>query len=70
MEGWGIFGRECHCVCVTVELVSSVYHCTCRTVLHCNQRVYRDEWPLLTFETEVHGDSKITNESGPSLVNS
>ncbi len=25
-------------------------------------------WPLLTVETEVNGDSKSTNERGPSLV--
>ncbi len=27
-------------------------------------------WPLLTVETEVNGDSKSTNERGPSLVGS
>jgi hypothetical protein len=27
-------------------------------------------WPLLTVETEVNGDSKRTNERGPSLVGS
>ncbi len=25
-------------------------------------------WPLLTVETEVNGDSKSTNERGPSFV--
>ncbi len=25
-------------------------------------------WPLLTVETEANGDSKSTNERGPSLV--
>jgi hypothetical protein len=28
----------------------------------------REGWPLLTVETEVNGDSKSTNERGPSLV--
>ncbi len=27
-------------------------------------------WPLLTFETEVNGDSKSANEKGPALVGS
>jgi hypothetical protein len=27
-------------------------------------------WPLLTVETETNGDSKSTNELGPSLVGS
>ncbi len=27
-------------------------------------------WPLLTVETELIGDSKNTNERGPSLVGS
>jgi hypothetical protein len=30
----------------------------------------REEWPLLTLETEMNGDSKSTNERGPSLVGS
>jgi hypothetical protein len=30
----------------------------------------REGWPLLTVETEVNGDSKSTNERGPSLVSS
>jgi hypothetical protein len=34
------------------------------------QRDYREGWPLLTVETEVNGDSKRTNERGPSLVGS
>ncbi len=25
-------------------------------------------WPLLTMETAVNGDSKSTNERGPSMV--
>jgi hypothetical protein len=33
-------------------------------------RETREGWPLLTVETEVNGDSKITNEKGPSLVGS
>ncbi len=28
----------------------------------------REGWPLLTVETEVNGDSKSTNESGPSMI--
>ncbi len=32
--------------------------------------VAREGWPLLTVETEVNGDSKSTNERGPSLVGS
>ncbi len=31
-------------------------------------RETREEWPLLTVETEVNGDSKTTNERGPFLV--
>ncbi len=27
-------------------------------------------WPLLTVETEMNGDSKSTNERGPSLIGS
>jgi hypothetical protein len=30
----------------------------------------REGWPLLTVETELNGDSKSTNERGPSLVSS
>jgi hypothetical protein len=30
-------------------------------------REIREGWPLLTVGTEVHGDSKRTNESGPPL---
>jgi hypothetical protein len=33
-------------------------------------KVAREGWPLLTVETEVNGDSKSTNERGPSLVGS
>jgi hypothetical protein len=34
-----------------------------------DQRDHRGEWPLLTVETEVNGDSKSTNERGyPWLV--
>ena len=32
-----------------------------------NQRDYREGWPLLKVETEVNGDSKRTDERGPSL---
>jgi hypothetical protein len=31
-------------------------------------RKTREGWPRLTVETEVNGDSKRTNERGPSLV--
>ncbi len=31
-------------------------------------RETREEWPLLTVETELNGDSKRTNERGPFLV--
>ncbi len=33
-------------------------------------RENREGWPLLTIETGVNGDSKSTNERGPSLVGS
>ena len=33
-------------------------------------RETREGWPLLTVETQVNGDSKRTNERGPSLVGS
>jgi hypothetical protein len=33
-------------------------------------RETREGWPLLTVETEVNGDSKSTNERGPSLAGS
>ncbi len=33
-------------------------------------RETREWWPLLTVEAEVNGDSKSTNEMGPSLVGS
>ena len=33
-------------------------------------RETREGWPLLPVETEVNGDSKSTNESGPFLVDS
>jgi hypothetical protein len=37
----------------------------------CYYRETREEWPLLTVETEVSaGDSKSTNKRGPSLVGS
>ncbi len=31
-------------------------------------RKAREEWPLLTVETEVKGSSKSTNERGPSFL--
>ncbi len=31
-------------------------------------RETREGWPLLTVETEKNGDSKSTNERGPSMV--
>ncbi len=33
-------------------------------------RETRDEWALLTVETEVNGDSTSTNDRGPFLVGS
>jgi hypothetical protein len=33
-------------------------------------RETREWWPLIIVKTEVNGDSKITNERGPSLVGS
>jgi hypothetical protein len=33
-------------------------------------RQTREEWPLLTVETEANGDLGSTNERGPSLVGS
>jgi hypothetical protein len=40
-------------------------------VYSCVQlRETREGWPLLTFETEVNGGSKSTNERGPSLIGS
>ncbi len=33
-------------------------------------RETREEWPLLTIETKVSGDSKSTNKRGPFLVGS
>ncbi len=33
-------------------------------------RETREGWPLLTVKTEVYGDSKRTNDRGPSLVGS
>jgi hypothetical protein len=40
------------------------------TYLGCSKKTRdtREGWPLLTIETEVNGDSKTTNERGPSLV--
>jgi hypothetical protein len=46
--------------------------------IHTNYAVFfrdatkatREGWPLLTVETEENGDSKSTNERGPSLVGS
>ncbi len=35
-----------------------------------DQRDYRGVAPMLTVETEVNGDSKSTNERGPSLAGS
>jgi hypothetical protein len=32
--------------------------------------LYTERWPPLTFETEVIGDSRSTNEMGPSWVGS
>ena len=31
-------------------------------------RETREKWPLLTVEIEVNGDSKSTNERGPSFL--
>jgi hypothetical protein len=33
-------------------------------------RETREGWPLLTVGTEVNGDLKSTNETGPPLVDS
>jgi hypothetical protein len=46
--------------------------CRGRSVTGCcgYSRETREGWPLLTVETEVSGDSKSTNESGPSLTGS
>jgi hypothetical protein len=38
--------------------------------MNSNIRETREGWPLLTVETEANGDSKSTNEKGPSLVGS
>ena len=35
---------------------------------HLLNRETREGWPLLTLKNEVNGDSKSTNERGPSLV--
>ncbi len=46
------------------------------TLVHFSQhscvltRETREGLPLLTVETEINGDSKSTNERGPSLVGS
>ncbi len=49
-------------------------HCTMyiRRTYHTSlsQRDKRERWPLLTVEAAVNGDSKSTNERGPSLVGS
>ncbi len=39
-------------------------------ILKVRTREAREGWPLLTLETEVHGDSKSANEGGSSLVGS
>ncbi len=36
----------------------------------CPTRDTREGWPLPTVETEANGDSKRTNEKGPSLIDS
>jgi hypothetical protein len=33
-------------------------------------RATKEEWPLLTIEAEVNGDSRSTYERGPSLIGS
>jgi|LakMenE01Jun11ns_1017448.scaffolds.fasta_scaffold6294138_1 hypothetical protein len=33
-----------------------------------DQRDYREGWPLLIVKTDVNGNSKSTNERGPSLL--
>jgi hypothetical protein len=43
----------------------------CWAITKCSEiRETRKGWPMLTVETEVNGDSKSTNERGPSLVGS
>jgi hypothetical protein len=43
---------------------------SCMVRMSVAERETREGWPLLSVETEANGDSKITNESGPSLVGS
>ncbi len=47
-------------------------HCSLSNVFLFNftvvSRETREGWSLLTVETEVNGDSKSTNERGPSTV--
>jgi hypothetical protein len=40
------------------------------SLIQVKHRVNREGWPLLTVKMEVNGDSKSTNERGPSLVGS
>ncbi len=42
--------------------------CNLQRLYFCSlpTRVTREGWPLLTVETEVNGDSKGTNQRGPS----
>ncbi len=40
------------------------------TQLHSMPKETREGWPLLTIETKGNGDSKSTNQRGPSLVGS
>jgi hypothetical protein len=41
-----------------------------KTISNGGTRETREGWPLLSVENEVNGDSKSTNERGPSLVGS
>jgi hypothetical protein len=56
----------------TISVVSLSYSSSRRLspVFREVTRETRKEWPLLTVETEANGDSKCTNERGPSLVGS
>ncbi len=47
-----------------------VFTCRHRSQQDALSTETREGWSLLTFETEVNGDSKSTNERGPSLVGS
>ncbi len=70
--GIGNHGHSQHCMMhVCADLVKQCLEPQSLVLLdHLLNRETREGWPLLTVDNEINGDSRSTNEWGPSLVGS